>query len=137
MNEEKKNQMVSCPVCKSEIIASAKFCPECGTRQPGAAVHTAWIAAAHEKIAHARDNDIYYTVVGAIGALTAIVVPFIMRFVLKYNMDTTSWALTIAGLVFFIGSYIGILFDERKMKSFIQELEYGPQEEEEEAEEQY
>lgn len=132
---EKKNQTVLCPVCKSEISASAKFCPECGSRQPAAEVHSAWIAAMRENIGHARDNDIYYIVVGAIGALTAIVIPFIMRFVLKYTMDTWSWTLTIAGLVFFVGSYVGILFDERRMKHLIQELEYGPLPEEEEEEE--
>lgn len=134
MNDDKKNQTVFCPVCKSQLSASAKFCPECGSRQPAMEVHTAWVAAMHEKITHARDNDIYYIVIGAIGALTAIVVPFLMRFVLKYTMDTTSWVLTIAGLVFFLGSYIGIIYDERQMKSYVQELEYGPPPEEEEEE---
>lgn len=126
MSEEKENQTVICPICKCDTSTTAKFCPECGTRQSAVVVDPNWVAAIHEKIKHARDNNIYYTVLATIGGLAAILIPFLMRFVLKYTMDMTSWLLTVFGILMFLGSYIGILVDDRKMRNLFKELERGP-----------
>ena len=89
-----------------------------------------WVAAMHERIDHARDNDLFYTIFALLGALTAIVIPFVMRFVLRYNMDAWSWTLTIVGVILFVGGYAGVLFNEKKAKDLIRQLETGGEEEE-------
>ncbi len=119
------NQMHTCPTCHNQVSETAKFCPECGTQLTTVAPDSAWIATMQERIKHARDNDLYYTIFAAIGAITAIVIPFVMRFILKFQMDTVSWLLTAAGILFFIGGYIGIWYDDKKVKELIKQLEKG------------
>jgi len=136
MNEEIKEQTITCPVCKTQLKASAKFCFECGARQAAMMLEPTWVAAMHERIDHARDNDLFYTIFAALGALTAIVIPFVMRFVLRYNLDVWSWTLTLVGVIFFIGGYAGVLYDEKRLKDLIRQLEEGRTEEEEENEEE-
>jgi hypothetical protein len=136
MNEEIKEQTITCPVCKTQLKASAKFCSECGTRQAAMSLEPTWVAAMHERIDHAKDNDLFYTLFAVLGALTAIVIPFVMRFILRFNLDVWSWSLTIVGVLFFLGGYAGILYDEKRLKDLIRQLEAGGEEQEENEEEQ-
>jgi len=92
---------------------------------PGAP-DAAWIAAAQERIKHAKENDLTYTILGVVGVVTAIAIPFIMRFVLGFIMDTFSWLLTAVGILFFIGGYLGTWYNGRKVKELIEQLEKGP-----------
>ena len=123
--------MTNCPVCNAQVTEKAKFCSECGIQLTEAAFERAWIIAMQERIKSARHNDGLYNVVAIIGILLAVAIPFIMRFVLHYNMDTTSWALTGVGILILIGSVIGIWLDNHKVQQLIAQLEAGPQEEEE------
>jgi len=125
------NKQKNCPVCNNKVEETARFCSNCGARIAEPAVDSLWLAGIHERIRHARANDIYYTAFAMLGAVTAIAIPFIMRFVLLYNMDPLSWTLTGVGLLFFFGGYAGILYDDKKVKELINELETGPQAEEE------
>lgn len=135
MNEEKKEQQtITCPVCNAQLDATARFCSTCGTRLAAMSLEPTWVAAIHERIDHAKDNDLFYTIFALLGALTAIAIPFVMRFILRFNMDVWSWSLTGIGLVFFIGGYAGILYNESKAKSYIRQLEEGQTEEDEEEE---
>jgi len=136
MNEEIKEQIINCPVCKTQLKSSAKFCSECGTRLAAVSPEPTWVAAMHERIDHAKDNDLFYTIFAVLGALTAIVIPFVMRFVFKYTMDPISWSLTIVGIIFFFAGYAGILYNEKKAKDLIQRLEEGDDSDEEAEEEE-
>jgi len=117
------NQGSTCPVCHQPISETAKFCPQCGCQVSAAAVDFTWIAAMQERIRRAKDNDFSYTMLAAVGALIGVTIPFLMHFVLHYTMDTLSWLLTGVGLLFFIGGWAGLWYDERKVKKLIQELE--------------
>ncbi len=118
-------QMIRCPVCRKQISEKARYCPECGARQSTADADAAWIAAMHEKIGRAKESDLYYTVLTTVGIIIAVVIPFVTRYILHYTMDTLSWILTIAGILFFIGGYAGMSYDERRVKALIKELEEG------------
>ncbi len=117
--------MHTCPTCHNQVSETAKFCPECGTQLTAAASDSAWIAAMQEKIKHAKDNDLAYTIFAAVGAVTAIVIPFVMRFILRFSMDTISWLLTAVGVLFFIGGYFGTWYDDKRVKELIKQLEKG------------
>lgn len=91
---------------------------------PGAS-DAAWIAAMREKIKRAKENDLAYTIFGMMGAVTAIVIPLITRFVLRLHMDTVSWLLTMVGVLFFIGGYVGTWYDNKKVKELTKQLENG------------
>ncbi len=119
------NQMHTCPSCHNQVSETAKFCPECGTQLTQGASDSAWITAMQERIKHAKDNDLYYAIFAAVGAVTAIAIPFVMRFILKFRMDTISWLLTAVGILFFIGGYVGTWYDDKKMKELIKQLEKG------------
>ncbi len=120
--------MVKCSNCGSEVSETAKFCSECGIRLAPGAPDAAWIAAMRERIKRAKDNDLAYTIFGALGAVVAIAIPFVTRFILRFQMDTVSWSLTAAGVLFFIGGYLGTWYDDRKVKQLIKELEKGNKE---------
>jgi endogenous inhibitor of DNA gyrase (YacG/DUF329 family) len=114
-----------CPICHNQVSETAKFCPECGARLAAADLDPAWVAARQEEIKHAKDNDLSYTIFSVVGALIAVAIPFVMRFILKYTMDPLSWLLTIIGILFFIGGYVGVWYDDRKQKALIRQLEAG------------
>jgi cation transport ATPase len=84
------------------------------------------MAAAREKIKRAKENDLTYTILGVVGVVAAIAIPFIMRFVLGFSMDTFSWLLTAVGILFFIGGYLGTWYNGRKVKGLIEQMEKGP-----------
>ena len=123
MSETK--QVPTCPICHSQVSETANFCSECGVGLTPGASDTAWIVAMREKIKHAKENDLAYTIFGMMGAVTAIVIPFITRFVLRLHMDTISWLLTIVGILFFIGGYVGTWYDHKKVKELTEQLEQG------------
>ena len=118
-------QISVCPNCHSQVSETAKFCSECGMELSPGASGAAWIAAMREKIKYAKENDLYYTIFGVLGAVTAIVIPLITRLVLKLHMDTVSWLLTGAGVLFFIGGYAGTWYNGKKVKELIRQLEEG------------
>ena len=121
----KKRQMPECPACHSQVNENAKFCSECGMGLTPEAPETAWIVAMQEKIKNAKENNLTYTIFGTFGAVTAIVILFIMRFVLRQRMDTVSWLFIIAGILFFIGGYFGTWYNDKKVKKLIKQLEKG------------
>lgn len=123
MSETK--QVHTCPMCHSQVSETAKFCSECGMGLTPGASDTAWIVAMQEKIKHAKENDLAYTIFGMMGAVTAIVIPFTTRFVLRLHMDIISWLLTIVGILFFIGGYVGTRYDHKKVKELTEQLEQG------------
>jgi hypothetical protein len=112
-------------MCHSQVSETAKFCSECGIGLTPGASDTAWIVAMQEKIKHAKENDLAYTIFGMMGAVTAIVIPFTTRFVLRLHMDMISWLLTIVGILFFIGGYVGTRYDHKKVKELTEQLEQG------------
>ncbi|MFH1382545.1 MAG: zinc-ribbon domain-containing protein [Chloroflexota bacterium] len=118
--------MDTCPVCHNKVSETAKFCPECGTRLTGGTANSAWIAAMQERIRHTKENDLYYIIFAAVGAVTAIVIPYVTRFVLRFRMDGISWLLTLVGILFFIGGFLGTWYSDRKVKELIEDLEKGP-----------
>ncbi len=124
------NEIHTCPVCHQQVSGTAKFCPECGSQLNTVASDSAWIAAMQAKIKHAKENDLSYTIFAALGAVVAIAIPFVIRFILLFRMETIGWLLTAAGILLFIGGYAGIWFDDRKVKALIKELEQGQKEEE-------
>jgi RNA polymerase subunit RPABC4/transcription elongation factor Spt4 len=117
--------MPVCSNCNIQISETAKFCPECGIRLSTAASDLAWIAAMREKIKDAKQNDLTYTICAAFGVAIAILVPFAMRFILKYRMDLLSWLLALVGILFFIGGAVGIWYDGKKVKELTEQLEKG------------
>jgi uncharacterized membrane protein YvbJ len=122
--------MPTCPNCNIQISETAKFCPECGIRLSTAASDLAWIVAMQEKIKNTKQNDLTYTICAGFGAAIAILIPFAMRFILKYQMDLLSWLLTVVGILFFIGGVVGIWYDDKKVKELTEELEKGQKHEE-------
>jgi uncharacterized membrane protein YvbJ len=128
--------MTNCPVCNAQVTEKAKFCSECGSQLTEAASERAWIIAIQERIKSARHNDGLYNIVVILGILLAVAIPFVMRFILHYNMDTTSWALTGIGVVILVGSVIGIWLDNNKVRKLIEQLEAGQQSEEKTGEEE-
>ncbi len=122
---EKTENVKKCPVCGSGVTETAKFCSECGINLAPGAPDWAWIAAMQERIKQAKSNDLAYTIFAAVGAIAAIAIPFIVRFILLYTMDAVSWLLTGVGLAFFVGGYIGTMYDDRKVKQLTRELEEG------------
>lgn len=130
--------MTDCPVCRSQVGEKAKFCAECGSQLTTDTFDRAWVVAMQERIKSARQNDSVYNMIATVGIIIAVAVPFIMRYVLHFTMDTISWLLTAAGIVLFIGSFIGMMVDSRRVKHLIEQIEYGPEvsEEVEEGEEE-
>ncbi|MDD5190206.1 MAG: zinc ribbon domain-containing protein [Dehalococcoidales bacterium] len=127
--------MANCPLCETKVPEQAKFCQECGVRLSGAVSERAWIVAMQERIKSIRHSDIVYNVVSAIGLLIALVIPFVMRFVLLYNMDAFSWVITGIGALLFFGGIVANFIDDRKVKQIILQLQKGqpvaePQEDE-------
>ena len=123
--------MTNCPVCNTQVTEKAKFCSECGSQLTKAASERAWIVAMQERIKSARHNDGLYNLIAIMGILLAVVIPFVMRFVLHYSMDATSWSLTGVGVVLLAGSLIGMWYDNNKVKELIGQLEEGQKEGEE------
>lgn len=123
--------MANCPVCNTEIKEKAKFCSECGVELSSAPSERAWIVAMQERIKSARHNDGIYNVIAAVGLLVALVIPFVLRYVLLQNLTMTGWLITGAGLLLFFGSVIGMWYDSRKVKGLIAELQEGQEFEEE------
>ena len=119
--------MTNCPVCNTKLPDKAKFCPECGI--PLTTTTTQWVVSMQERIKAARHNDSIFNIVAVCGILIAVVVPFVMRYLLHFDMDRTSWALTLVGVLLFIGSFIGMWYDNNAVKALIKELENGPEEE--------
>jgi len=128
-NLKEETAAITCPVCRSNNNETAKFCSECGTKLGKPAFNPIWTAVMHQSIAHAKDNDLYFTIFAVLGAITAIAIPFVMRFVLLYNMDILSWTLTIVGIVFFIAAYIGMFLNEKKYNRLVQQMAGGPENE--------
>ena len=129
--------MADCPVCRSKVSENAKFCAECGSQLTSATFDRAWVVAMQERIKSARQNDSVYNMIATVGIIIAVAIPFVMRYVLHFTMDTMSWLLTAAGIVLFIGSFIGMMVDNRRVKHLIEMIEQGPEvnEETEEVEE--
>ena len=127
--------MTNCPVCNTQVTEKTKFCSECGSQLTEAAFERAWIIAMQERIKSARHNDVLYNIVAIVGILLAVAIPFVMRFILHYDLDMTSWVLTMVGVVILIGSVIGIWMDNHKVQQLIAQLETGPQKEEESVDE--
>lgn len=117
--------MTNCPVCQSQVNEKANFCAECGSQLATATFDRAWVVAMQERIKSARHNDVIYNIIAVVGIILATSIPFVMRFILNFTMDTVSWLLTAAGIVLFIGSFIGMWFDSRKMRELIKQLEKG------------
>ena len=128
--------MANCPVCNNEVKEKAKFCSECGVQLTDAPSERAWIVAMQERIKSTRHNDGIYNVIAAVGIVIAVAIPFIMRYVLHFTMDILSSILTAVGVVLFIGSVIGMWFDNRKVKELIEQLESGQELEEEQEDEE-
>ena len=127
--------MTNCPVCNSKLPDKAKFCPECGIQLAKATSERAWIVAMQERIRSARHSDSIYNVLAVVGILITVLIPFIMRYFQHFDMDITSWLLTGVGILLFVGSGIGMWFDNNTVKDLIAQLEKGQPEEEEEPEE--
>jgi cobalamin biosynthesis protein CobD/CbiB len=118
--------MPQCSVCHGQVTEKANFCQECGSQLKTIASDHAWIISMQERIKAVRRNDATFNIVGAIGLLIAVVIPFIMHYFLLYTMDTLSWTLTGVGIVLALGSLFGLWWDDRKIKDMIEELEMGP-----------
>jgi VIT1/CCC1 family predicted Fe2+/Mn2+ transporter len=117
--------MTICPVCQSKVNEKANFCSECGNQLSTATFDRANIVAMQERIKSARHNDGIYNLVAVVGILIAVAIPFVMHYVLHFTMDTLSWLLTATGLALFIGSTIGMLYDNKKVKEVIKQLDKG------------
>jgi hypothetical protein len=128
--------MTNCPVCNSEVKETAKFCSECGVQLAMAPSERAWIVAMEERIKAARHNDVIYNVTAVVGLVITMTIPFVMRYVLHFTMDLWSWLITGVGIFLFVGSLIGMWYDNRKVKGLIERLEMGEELEEEEDEEE-
>jgi uncharacterized membrane protein YvbJ len=119
--------MTNCPLCNSKVDAKAKFCAECGAKLTDAPTERAWVVAMQERIKSARHNDNIFNAMAMLGVVIAVAIPFIMRFVVRFDMDIWSWSLTLVGIILFGGSAIGMLTDNSNIKALIEELEQGPQ----------
>ena len=128
--------MTNCPVCNSKVGEKAKFCSECGVQLTDAPSERAWIVAMQERIKAAKQNDNVFIVVAALGVIIAVAIPFVMRYVLIQTMTMTGWLLTAVGVILLIGSVLGMMNDNSNVKALIDEMEQGPQYEEEDGEEE-
>jgi hypothetical protein len=117
--------MTNCPVCLTKNADNANYCSDCGVHLTGAATERAWIVAMQERIKSIRTNNIAYNVVSGLGLLIAIVIPFVMRYVLLYNMDLLSWSLTGVGALLFIAGFVANIVDDRRIKKLIILLQKG------------
>jgi uncharacterized protein YacL len=126
--------MTNCPVCKSKVEPTDKFCAECGVQLKDAPTERVWIIAMQERIKEARHNDIIFNVMAVVGILIAVGIPYITRFIRYNNMDMVSWSVTFVGIVLFIGSALGMMNGNSTVKALIEEMEQGPPEETEEEE---
>jgi uncharacterized membrane protein YvbJ len=127
----KEDRMTNCPICNSKVDEKAKFCAECGVQLTDAPAERVWIVAMQERIKAARHNDGIFNLLAVVGVIIAVAIPFIMRFVVHFTMDTWSWALTAVGVILLIGSIIGMMNENSNVKELIDELEQGPQYEDE------
>ena len=97
--------MTNCPVCNSKLPDKAKFCPECGVPLTKAPTERAWIIAMQERIKSARHSDSIYNVLAVVGILITVLIPF------------------------FVGSVIGMWYDDKNVKALIKQLQKGQEEE--------
>ncbi len=116
--------MSKCPVCDCEVNKTANYCPECGNRM-AAAIDQNWTVSMQERIKEARQNNLSFNICAAVGALIAVLIPFVMRFILLYTMETLSWVLTGVGIALFLAGSIGIFYSDHKVKKLIEELKRG------------
>ncbi len=117
--------MTDCAICNAKLVEKALYCHTCGTRVDGAADERAWIVAMQERIRTIRQNGIFYNIVAVIGLLIALSVPFVMRFVLLFNMNWLSLLITGIGAALFAGSMVVIWSNGRKVKELILILQQG------------
>jgi hypothetical protein len=117
--------MSTCPVCQTKIDEKAKFCSECGVQLTDAPSERAWVVSMQEQIKAVRHNDVTYNIIAVLGVLIAVAVPFLMRYILHYDMDLLSWILTVVGVVFFIVSTAALWWDDNKIKKLIKEMKAG------------
>jgi len=122
--------MTKCPVCENQIDETDNFCSRCGTALKTTGAERLWVTAIQEKIKRVRQNDMTFTIGGIVGVVFALLIPFVMRFVLRFQMDTMAWLLTMFGALLFIGCVIGIWYGDNEVKKLIAELEEGPEQEE-------
>ena len=120
--------MTNCPVCNSKVDEKAKFCAECGVQLANAPSERAWIVAMQEKIKTARHNDNFFSVLAVVGILITVIIPYVTHFVRYNNMDVVSWSLTAVGVLLFVGSALGIWYENNNVKELIQQLENGQEE---------
>jgi predicted tellurium resistance membrane protein TerC len=71
-----------------------------------------------------------------VGILIALVIPFVLRYVLLQNLTMTGWLITGTGVLLFLGSAIGMWYDSRKVKELIEQLQKGQELEEEDEEDE-
>ena len=128
--------MTNCPICNSKVDEKAQFCSDCGVQLKEAPSERAWIVAMQERIKAAKHNDGIFNLLAVVGVIIAVAIPFIMRFVVHFSMDVWSWSLTAVGVILLIGSVLGMMNDNSNVKALIDELEQGPQYEEEGEEEE-
>ena len=120
--------MTNCPVCNSKVDEKAKFCPECGVQLKNAPSERAWIVAMQERIKTARHNDNFFSVLAVVGILITVIIPYVTHFIRYNNMDVVSWSLTAVGVLLFVGSALGIWYENNNVKELIQQLENGQEE---------
>jgi|GEM_PF-680937 len=117
--------MGNCPVCETKLAEKAIYCHACGARVADAPNERAWVVAMQERIRDVRRNDVIYDVVAVVGLLIAVAIPFVMRYVLLYNMDLLSWILTGIGALLFFGGIAITWYDGRRIKELILTLQKG------------
>ena len=121
--------MTNCPVCNSKLPDKAKFCPECGVPLTKAPTERAWIIAMQERIKSARHSDSIYNVLAVVGILITVLIPFIMRYFQRLDMDKESFVLVGIGILLFVGSVIGMWYDDKNVIALIKQLQKGQEEE--------
>jgi len=117
--------MVNCPICETKLAEKAVYCHACGARVADAPNERAWVVAMQERIRDVRRNDVIYDVVAVVGLLIAVAIPFVMRYVLLYNMDMLSWILTGVGAALFLGGMAVTWYDGQRVKALILALQKG------------
>jgi hypothetical protein len=122
--------MAKCPVCEKQVEETDNFCSRCGASLKATGAERLRVTAIQEKIKRVRQNDVTFTIGGIVGVALAVLIPFAMRFILRFQMDTVAWMLTLFGVLLFIGCSIGIWYDNSEVKKLIAELERGPEQEE-------
>ncbi len=109
-----------CPACRKDVTVPVT-CPRCGVQITPA--EFARITSMQENLRNARANDTYYTVVAVAGAVIAVGIPFMTRYILHYLLDTFAWVLTGGGVMMLLAGSAGIWFSDRKVRKLTRELE--------------